>query len=344
MNWLESTPRGGAVGASFRRRLLHLPSAVALPVRFRATVAALFLSATFLGTGPIAAQESSTKDSPSEDEQARCVNDHREGQTLHRAGRLKASKERFQRCLDLQCSPVLRMDCAARLDEVEAEVPTIVLAARSSRGDLVEVSVFQSGLLLTSRLDGRPIALDPGPQALRFEAAGHEPLEERLLMRSGERNRLVLVTMKERLPSGSPSNGPALTSSPGLTSPTPGGTASEGSAAAPPRSVPAPPAQPLASFSTSDYFVFGTGLGLAAAGAVLGLVVVRERAAATEQCSPFCSEDHVDGIRRRGWIADGLLVLSAGTLLYGTIRWASRDAPSVALLIQPTSIASEVRF
>jgi hypothetical protein len=59
----------------------------------------------------------------------------------------------------------------------------------------MEVSVALDGRVLGSRLDGRPIDVDPGEHVVRFESPGYAPIEQRVLFREGEKARSLGVTM-----------------------------------------------------------------------------------------------------------------------------------------------------
>jgi len=91
---------------------------------------------------------------------------------------------------------LLHKDCSRWLTEVEGLVPSIVLAAHDPGGrDLLDVSVALDGQPLVSRLDGRPLDVNPGDHVVRFESAGYEASEQRVLFREGEKARSLSVTM-----------------------------------------------------------------------------------------------------------------------------------------------------
>jgi hypothetical protein len=59
---------------------------------------------------------------------------------------------------------------------VQAAQPSVVFVARRNGRDVADVTVTCNNQQLTDRLDGRPMALDPGKQVCRFEAPGLEPV------------------------------------------------------------------------------------------------------------------------------------------------------------------------
>jgi hypothetical protein len=60
---------------------------------------------------------------------------------------------------------MVRDDCTQRLDELNRQLPTIVFDGKDAAGgDVIAVSVTVDGRLLTERLDGAPLEVDPeGP-------------------------------------------------------------------------------------------------------------------------------------------------------------------------------------
>src|SRR5262249_17034964 len=84
---------------------------------------------------------------------------------------------------------------------VDALVPSLVFAARDARGsDIFDVGVVLDGKRLVERLDGRPVEVDPGQHVVRFEAKDYEAVEQRVLVREGEKARTGGGTMHPLAP------------------------------------------------------------------------------------------------------------------------------------------------
>jgi hypothetical protein len=130
------------------------------------------------------------------DEVRACVTASEAAQLRRDDGKLKQAREQMLVCARESCPAPVRKDCAAWLAALDASVPTIVLSAQDEgKHDLFDVDVRLDGVTLKNPLDGKAIPVDPGPHTLRFEAKGRPPVEERVLVREGEKRRTVTVQL-----------------------------------------------------------------------------------------------------------------------------------------------------
>jgi hypothetical protein len=91
---------------------------------------------------------------------------------------------------------VIARSCTQWLRDLQDTVPTVVLGAKDERGvDLTDVKVTFDGEPLATVLDGKPIELDAGEHVLRFERDASLPAEEKLVLRAGEKARVVTVVL-----------------------------------------------------------------------------------------------------------------------------------------------------
>jgi hypothetical protein len=91
----------------------------------------------------------------------------------------------------------MRRECAGRRAQLDADVPSIVPLVTDSAGEprvLVEVRV--DGVLVTSRLDGRAVAIDPGKHELSFSDDDGVFATRHLMIVQGERNRAIHVALR----------------------------------------------------------------------------------------------------------------------------------------------------
>jgi hypothetical protein len=218
-----------------------------------------------------------------------CRASHEAGQRLRREGSLLAARTQLIACSHDECSIGLREDCLKRLDEVEAALPTIVFQARTADGgDVTDVKVVLDGTPRLSRLDGRPVEVDPGAHRVQFERANRVVGDQSVLVVEGEKLRRVSVTI-----------------------------ASE----PPPRTAVAvertePRAAPKIGWPT---YVLG-GVGVLALGSfgTLGLSGKSDRDD-LYACRPSCSSDDVSAARTKFLVADvslGVAIVALGVALY----------------------------
>lgn len=120
-----------------------------------------------------------------------CAKAYEDAQVQRNSGHLKSAQDQLRICVQDQCPDFVRSDCVNWLSEVNSALPTVTFAAVDSSGaDLFEVKVSVDGVVVAESLDGRAIELDPGQHQLVFEYQGAK-VEQKLLVRQGEKNRVV---------------------------------------------------------------------------------------------------------------------------------------------------------
>jgi hypothetical protein len=134
----------------------------------------------------------STSDGPSPEVKA-CLDATEQGQKLRDGGSYRRARERFIACAEEQCPGEVRKSCVGWLEDLDKLMPTVVFAASAHGADVTDVRVTVDGEPLADRIDGKPVALDPGEHHFRFERGGEEPVEQTLVIRAGEKERLLSV-------------------------------------------------------------------------------------------------------------------------------------------------------
>lgn len=131
------------------------------------------------------------------DEKQACIAGAEQGQSQRDDGKYRAARASFLTCAQDRCPRVIAQSCTKWLRELDESAPTIVLSAKDEQGaDLTDVRVTFDGVPFATQLDGNPIEADTGEHVLRFERDGNQPVEQKLLLRAGEKARVVAVTMK----------------------------------------------------------------------------------------------------------------------------------------------------
>jgi hypothetical protein len=226
-----------------------------------------------------------------EDGVVACVRAAEDAQSVRSAHRLRAAFKHLLVCSQSNCPTVIRKDCSYWLAEVEKLLPSVTVQAVDKDGrDLTDVSVTMDGEPLVSRLDGLAVRVDPGARTFRFEHVGSTPIEQTIVIREGQKGRLIRITFDPRPPPPPPRPKPAERR----------------------YRVPAPTV------------VFGA-VGVAALGSFgyFGIVGRSDAAELAESCgkNKTCNESQVSPIRTKLLIADvslgvGLVSLGAATYLF----------------------------
>ncbi len=145
-----------------------------------------------LGTLALAARTANAAD-PTKQE---CVSANESAQDLRRAAQLREARKQLAICVSESCPAPVREDCAARLSEVDAAMPSLVFVAKDRSGnDLSAVVVTMDGLPLTENLDGTAVQVDPGEHRFNFEGEGLPATEKVVVVHEGDKSRHVSIVL-----------------------------------------------------------------------------------------------------------------------------------------------------
>lgn len=237
-------------------------------------------------------------------DKARCADAYKNAQVQRKNGTLKRARESLLVCLSDRCPSVMQPDCTRWLTEVEAALPSVSFAAKGVDGaDLTSVRVSIDGQLVTDTLDGKAISVDPGSHALRFEYADEAPIEQTIIMREGEKARVVSVSWaKEKAAENA--TAPADAES---------------------RRSKGPPA--------SAWITGAVGLGALATFGVLGIHGMQRRSELEKECFGQCAQSQVDSVKTELTIADvalgvGIASLGLSAVLFLTSGGSSSSEPA----------------
>lgn len=232
---------------------------------------------------------------------AECAKWYEQGQVQRQAGQLLAARQTLQLCADDQCPNFVREDCNSWFVAVQNELPTLVFTARSRGRDLSEVRISIGPRLLTTRIDGRAIELDPGEYDLAFEAPGMQRLTEHVVIARGEQNRLLRVELTPLASDGADVDQPP----------------------------PAPRTATRPSLLVPGIFAGVGVLGVAGFGA-LGAWGKSSEASLEDTCAPHCDASAVSRVRTKYLFADislGVGVASLAASVYFLLSAPSETQP-----------------
>lgn len=125
-----------------------------------------------------------------------CITAYEQTQTLRKDGKPVAAKAQAAICARAECPALLTKDCTKWLSELEGVIPSLVLDARTPAGALrPDTRVKMDGAVLVEKLDGKPVPVEPGSHVLVFEAEGAAPVERTVVVKEGEKNKKVSVSV-----------------------------------------------------------------------------------------------------------------------------------------------------
>jgi hypothetical protein len=231
---------------------------------------------------------------PNPSERQACVSAHETAQKSKNAGQLRAARTALTECARETCPRLISADCTQWIAELERLLPSVVVSARDAEGrDLTQVRVLVDGVVLTERLDGKALSVDPGEHRFRFEAPELKPIERKIVISEGERSRSVPVIFAR-------ASSTAVRRSPPRDQ--------RDNRAERPKSAGSP--SPLA------YVLAGVGVVGVASFAYFGLRGRDKREELdSAECKPSCPSSEVDEARRDFLIADislGVALVSFG--------------------------------
>jgi hypothetical protein len=192
-------------------------------------------------------------------------------------------------CSGAGCPAAIRADCVEWLDQVGRSLPTVVVTARAKGVDLANVRVFIDGKLITERLSGAALEVDPGQHQFRFEAPPWPTVERNVLVSEGVKDRSIDVVFAP--PDEAP---PSLAAQ-------------------------APAVAPRTTFrlQTSDYITGGVAVAALATAGYFGATAISEKRELQQACAPTCSDSDTDPLRTKLLVADIALGVAFVSLVIG---------------------------
>jgi len=302
-----------------------------------------------------------------------CKEAFKTAQQLEQGAHLRQARDSLQACAKATCSAFMRQECTRRYSQLGSDIPSVVPVVTDAAGvPRVDVQVTMDGELLTARLDGRALPVDPGVHEFSFSADGGVIATQKIMIVQGQRNQPISVALRSTDKRGQkralaasvtvPSTVDAKTGAfdkPPLdnSEPTPERVATErpSDKAAPGKSavksgteasfedIQTTEAPAKSGPSTLAYVLGGAGLVGVTTGAAL-IYWGRKDNSALSQCSPFCQQSSLDHIKTMYLAGDialgvGIAALGVSTVLFATSS-SSKEKPltqaAYSVDVQPT--------
>jgi len=277
-----------------------------------------------------------------------CIAASERAQEHRRTGKYQEARGEIATCVDAACPGPIREDCTRLLTEVEAGMPSLVLAAQDAAGnDLSAVRVTMDGQPFAEKLDGRPIALNPGEHHFVLQAPDLPPIEKTLVVLEGEKGRRErFVFASASVPTGATPSGskPEPVPSPPPVAAPPPAPPVRPVAPAPPevRAIPTPPAAsalpsaPGGGVPTEALVAGGIGVAGLLAATVTGVLALSrgsdldgECTGGATQCPPSAQSD-ISNLHTMQTLTNVGLGVGIGGVVVGGILWLAAGHPEKA--------------
>jgi hypothetical protein len=259
-----------------------------------------------------------------------CIERNESAQGLRSRGDLLAARPLALACAE-GCPAAIASDCSDLAARIEAETPTVIFGATRSGKDLVSVQVKRGAETIATSLTGQAQRMNPGPTKLEFVAEDGVSVLIDVVLKMGEKNRLVMV---ELAPTANP-------------------TAPVGPTGAPPPTKPETNPDDGSSMPPALFWILGgvsvatfAGAGVAG-GIALGLRGALDPCIEAKTCAP----DDVEAVERTALISDVLLGAGAALAVGAVLSWvfwpsepAPATAPRIGFIVGPESGAATARW
>ncbi len=250
-----------------------------------------------------------------------CAVAHRDAQVARRDGQLRRARELLLACSDAACPALVVDDCRPWLEEIQAQIPTLVIETQDGAGSRLATTITLDGEVRLKHGSRIVLPVDPGRHRIALRRDGYQTVEREVVANMGAGAIAIIVTLKPQPTSSRPRQrlrpGPVETR---------------------------PPADNT-SPSVATWIV--AGLSVAALGLFVGFGasgLSRRGKLDDSGCAPSCKDDDVAAMDRDFLIADislgaGLgLGAIAAVLLFTTGSHNDGSTTTVSATIGPHSM------
>jgi hypothetical protein len=135
---------------------------------------------------------------------ASCAEAYESAQESRASGALQDTRSRLAFCAQTECPAFVQKDCARWLQEVDRELPSVVLSVVGLDAEAARAASLKiDGREVPEPLSGKSISLDPGKHEFVLERPGAEPLTRTILAQQGVQHRSVEIRLDPATPAGS---------------------------------------------------------------------------------------------------------------------------------------------
>jgi hypothetical protein len=270
---------------------------VALALPTIATVVVLSMSASMSASAAPPAASSGP-------DRKACIAAADDGQRLRDENKLSAAREKFILCASKSCPGAVAKECSQWLQDAERDMPSVTFRAKDERGkEILDVRVLVDDQAVAESIDARALPIDPGEHKFTFARSDGKSVEEKIVLRPAEKNRLIEMSFQ------APGQADATTA------PT------NGAATA---ATTMPPAEPGEGFRVPVLGWIGAGVAVVGVGMMayfaIGANDDEDRLRST--CAPGCPESERDSVDSKVLFANvgmGVAVVGVGVAVVSTV-------------------------
>jgi hypothetical protein len=226
-----------------------------------------------------------------------------------RSGNLIEAKKSLILCGGPQCPTAMHPDCQQWLSSVESSIATVVFRVSSASGPPPSEVVVSVDGGEAVRLDGRAVSVDPGAHEVSVEAPGYRTTTKRIVVSEGDRlrNELVILAPLEEI-------------------------RREDHDFLPGQAIPlvAQSTEAPSSRWTLPIVIASSVAVLGGLGAVYFGVKARSDDRQLESCTPDCTWDAVDRVKREYLWTNLSIGLAAAGITTATLLWVIKGHPGRA--------------
>jgi hypothetical protein len=130
------------------------------------------------------------------EERQACVAAYNKAQERAKSAHLRDAREFLSKCARAQCGSFLQQECTHLYTQLETDIPSVVpLVADETGAPHALVEVRMDGELLTSKLDGHALLVDPGKHEFTFSTDLGVFAKKKIMIVQGQRNRPISAVL-----------------------------------------------------------------------------------------------------------------------------------------------------
>jgi hypothetical protein len=153
--------------------------------------------ALLLCTTPGKSEPDSSAPAPvSKEKRAACKAAYKGARQLEQSAKLRQARDMLLTCAKATCGALLKQQCTNLYLQLDQDIPSVVpLVTDDAGAPRVNVQVTMDGEVLTSRLDGRSLPVDPGLHEFSFSSDTGVFATQSIMIVQGQRNRPLSVAL-----------------------------------------------------------------------------------------------------------------------------------------------------